>query len=120
MSPGALSVQRHFADLPDPRRRHGQLHRSLDILVIALCAVIAGANTWPEVETFARRRRGWLARFLGLPNGVPSHDTFERVFDRRAGSPPSPTAPASAPSLLTARRRGGRGARHAASRRYTW
>jgi predicted transposase YbfD/YdcC len=84
MSPGALSVQRHFADLPDPRRRHGQLHRSLDILVIALCAVIAGANTWPEVETFARRRRGWLARFLGLPNGVPSHDTFERVFDRLA------------------------------------
>jgi predicted transposase YbfD/YdcC len=82
MTQGALSIQRHFADLPDPRRRHGQLHRLLDIIVIALCAVIAGSNTWQEVETFAQRRRDWLARFLDLDNGVPSHDTFERVFDR--------------------------------------
>jgi predicted transposase YbfD/YdcC len=82
MSHGALSIQHHFASLRDPRRQHGQLHRLLDILVIALCAVIAGSNTWQEVETFARRRRDWLARFLDLPNGVPSHDTFERVFDR--------------------------------------
>src|SRR3954447_11746653 len=82
MAPGALSIQRHFAGLLDPRRRHGQLHRLLDVIVIALCAVIAGSDTWQEVETFAQRRRGWLARFLGLDNGVPSHDTFERVFDR--------------------------------------
>jgi predicted transposase YbfD/YdcC len=82
MAPGALSIQRHFAGLLDPRRRHGQLHRLLDIIVIALCAVIAGSNTWQEVETFGQRRRDWLARFLGLDNGVPSHDTFERVFDR--------------------------------------
>ncbi len=82
MTQGALSIQRHFADLPDPRRRHGQLHRLLDIIVIALCAVVAGSNTWQEVETFAQRRRDWLARFLDLDNGVPSHDTFERVFDR--------------------------------------
>jgi predicted transposase YbfD/YdcC len=54
----------------------------LDIIVIALCAVIAGSNTWQEVETFARHRRDWLGRFLDLDNGVPSHDTFERVFDR--------------------------------------
>jgi predicted transposase YbfD/YdcC len=82
MAPGALSIQHHFGNLRDPRRQHGQLHRLLDIIVIALCAVIAGSNTWQEVETFARRRRDWLARFLGLDNGVPSHDTFERVFDR--------------------------------------
>src|SRR3954470_7995117 len=82
MAPGALSIQHHFAGLLDPRRRHGQLHRLLDIIVIALCAVIAGSNTWQEVETFAQRRRDWLARLLGLDNGVPSHDTFERVFDR--------------------------------------
>jgi len=82
MSPGALSIRHHFADLPDPRRRHGQRHRLLDVIVIALCAVIAGSNTWQEVETFARRRTDWLARFLELDNGVPSHDTFERVFDR--------------------------------------
>jgi predicted transposase YbfD/YdcC len=53
-----------------------------DILVIALCAVVAGAQDWQDIETFGRQRRGWLARFLKLPNGVPSHDTFERVFDR--------------------------------------
>jgi predicted transposase YbfD/YdcC len=82
MSPGGLSIQHHFAKLRDPRRQHGQRHRLLDIIVIALCGVIAGANTWQEVETFAQRRRDWLARFLDLPNGVPCHDTFERVFDR--------------------------------------
>jgi len=82
MSPGALSIRRHFADLTDPRRQHGQRHRLLDVIVIALCGVIAGSNTWQEVETFAQRRRDWLARFLELDNGVPSHDTFERVFDR--------------------------------------
>jgi predicted transposase YbfD/YdcC len=82
MSPDSLSIQRHFAELRDPRRQHGQLHRLIDVIVIALCAVIAGSNTWQEVETFAQRRRDWLARFLSLDNGVPSHDTFERVFDR--------------------------------------
>src|SRR3954470_8858407 len=82
MSPGALSIQRHFAGLRDPRRRHGQRHRLLDVIVIALCAVIAGSDTWQEVETFAQRRRDWLDRFLDLGDGVPSHDTFERVFDR--------------------------------------
>jgi predicted transposase YbfD/YdcC len=82
MPPGALSIRHHFADLPDPRRRHGQRHRLLDVIVIALCAVIAGSDTWQEVETFAQRRRDWLARFLELDNGTPSHDTFERVFDR--------------------------------------
>jgi predicted transposase YbfD/YdcC len=82
MSPGTLSIRHHFADLRDPRRRHGQRHRLLDVIVIALCAVIAGSNTWQEVETFAQRRRDWLARFLDLDNGVPCHDTFERVFDR--------------------------------------
>jgi predicted transposase YbfD/YdcC len=82
MSLGALSIQRHFQGLRDPRRQHGQRHRLLDVIVIALCAVIAGSNTWQEVETFAQRRRDWLGRFLDLPNGVPCHDTFERLFDR--------------------------------------
>src|SRR3954471_1886951 len=82
MSLSPVAILRHFQSLRDPRRRHRQLHRLLDIIAIALCAVIAGANTWQEVETFAQRRRDWLARFLELPNGVPSHDTFERVFDR--------------------------------------
>jgi predicted transposase YbfD/YdcC len=50
--------------------------------VIALCAVIAGGQDWQEIETFGRKRRDWLKGFLQLPNGIPSHDTFERVFER--------------------------------------
>jgi predicted transposase YbfD/YdcC len=76
------SIPRYFAKLKDPRRRHRRLHHLQDIIVIALCATIAGAQDWQEIETFGRKRRGWLKRFLRLPHGIPSHDTFERVFDR--------------------------------------
>jgi predicted transposase YbfD/YdcC len=58
------------------------LHLLQDLIVIALCAVIAGAQDWQQIETFGRKRRDGLRRFLKLPNGIPSHDTFERVFDR--------------------------------------
>ena len=77
-----LSIPKYFAKLKDPRRAHRRLHHLQDIIVIALCAVIAGAQDWQEIETFGIKRRDWLARFLELPNGIPSHDTFERVFDR--------------------------------------
>jgi predicted transposase YbfD/YdcC len=77
-----LSIRRHFAKLKDPRRVHRRLHLLEDIIVLALCAVIAGAQDWQEIETFGRKRLDWLKRFLRLPNGIPSHDTFERVFDR--------------------------------------
>jgi hypothetical protein len=77
-----LPVRHHFADLRDPRRRHGQRHRSLGVTVTALCAVVAGANTCRQVETFAQRRRDWLARFLELPNGAPCGDARERAFGR--------------------------------------
>src|SRR6202035_3712070 len=76
------SLARYFAKLKDPRRRHRRLHDLQDIIVIALCAVIAGAQDWQEIETFGRKRQNWLRRFLRLANGIPSHDTFERVFDR--------------------------------------
>ncbi len=82
MSPNPLSVRHHFTSLEDPRRQHCQRHRLLDIVVIALCAVIAGSNTWQQVEAFGRKRRDWLAGFLDLPDETPSHDTFERLFDR--------------------------------------
>jgi predicted transposase YbfD/YdcC len=75
-----LSLARCFADLPDPRIDRTKRHALVDILVIALCAVIAGADTWEEVEQFGRAKRDWLARFLALPHGIPSHDTFYRVF----------------------------------------
>lgn len=80
--PVDLSIPRYFRKLKDPRRAHRRLHLLQDIIVIALCAVIAGAQDWQEIETFGRKRRDWLKRFLQLPNGVPAHDTFERVFDR--------------------------------------
>lgn len=77
-----LSIPQYFLKLKDPRRAHRRLHLLQDIIVIALCAVIAGAQDWQEIETFGRKRRAWLQRFLKLPNGIPAHDTFERVFDR--------------------------------------
>ena len=77
-----LSIQEYFTKLKDPRRSHRRLHLLQDILVIALCAVIAGAQDWQEIETFGRKRRDWLKGFLRLAHGIPSHDTFERVFER--------------------------------------
>jgi predicted transposase YbfD/YdcC len=77
-----LSIPKHFSTLKDPRRRHRRLHLLQDILVIAFCAIVAGAQDWQDIETFGRKRHDWLARFLKLPHGIPSHDTFERVFDR--------------------------------------
>src|SRR6267154_6655731 len=80
--PRNCSVTKYFSRLKDPRRRHRRLHSLQDIIVIALCAVIAGAQDWQEVALFGRERCDWLKRFLQLAHGVPSHDTFERVFDR--------------------------------------
>jgi predicted transposase YbfD/YdcC len=77
-----LAISRHFRTLKDPRRRHRRLHLLLDVVVIALCAVLCGANDWQQIATFAQGRRDWLKRFLALPHGIPSHDTFERVFAR--------------------------------------
>jgi predicted transposase YbfD/YdcC len=72
----------HFADLPDPRLDRNKEHALLDILVIAVCGILAGCDSWADVERFGRAKADWLRRFLKLPNGVPSHDTFGRVFAR--------------------------------------
>lgn len=80
--PSDLSIPAYFRKLKDPRRAHRRLHLLQDIIVIALCAVIAGAQDWQEIETFGHKRLRWLKRFLKLDNGIPSHDTIERVFDR--------------------------------------
>src|SRR5208283_4387173 len=82
MAISGFSVSRFFLRLRDPRRRHLKRHLLIDIIVIAICAVIANANDWQQVVTFAKRRRAWLETFLSLPSGIPSHDTFERVFER--------------------------------------
>src|SRR4051794_21201207 len=77
-----VSIFHYFGKLKDPRRDHRKLHDLQDILFIAVCAVLAGAKDWQEVVTFSQKRLDWLKRFIALENGIPSHDTFERVFDR--------------------------------------
>ncbi len=77
-----LSVARFFADLPDPRIDRTKKHALADILVIALAATIAGAESFEAVAAFGQAKRDWLRRFLPLANGVPSADTFLRVFAR--------------------------------------
>jgi predicted transposase YbfD/YdcC len=76
----SISFARYFADLPDPRVDRTKWHRLDDILVITLCAVICGADGFEEIERFGQARHDWLKRFLALPNGIPSHDTFNRVL----------------------------------------
>lgn len=76
------SIQTHFADLTDPRSDHTLQHRLLDIIVIAFAAIICGADSWVEVKAFGEAKLAWFGRFLSLPNGIPSHDTFSDVFAR--------------------------------------
>jgi predicted transposase YbfD/YdcC len=69
-----------FAGLADPRATRRCDHRLIDILVIAVCAVIACAESWEDIALYGRSKQAWLETFLELPNGIPSHDTFRRVF----------------------------------------
>ena len=71
-----------FEDLTDPRMERTKRHLLIDMVAIALCAAICGAEGWADVERFGKQKREWFARFLELPNGIPSHDTFGRVFAR--------------------------------------
>jgi predicted transposase YbfD/YdcC len=76
------SISVHFRELPDPRIERSKAQALVDILTIALCAVLCGAESWVDLETFGREKERWLRTFLALPNGIPSHDTFARVFAR--------------------------------------
>jgi predicted transposase YbfD/YdcC len=78
--PHPASILRHFAALPDPRRERRRRHNLLDLIAIAICAVIAGCDDWVEVAAYGRKKIDWFETFLPLPNGIPSHDTFSRVF----------------------------------------
>src|SRR5436190_16606714 len=73
-------IRKHFRSLKDPRVVGRTQHRLIDIIVMALCGVIANCDDWPDIALFARKRESWFRRFLKLPNGIPAHDTFERVF----------------------------------------
>jgi predicted transposase YbfD/YdcC len=74
------SLRAHFAALPDPRVERTKRHQLLDVVTIAVCAVLCGADTWVDTEAWGKAKLAWLRTWLELPNGIPSHDTFGRVF----------------------------------------
>jgi len=74
------SIEEHFSKIEDPRLERNKLHKLIDIIVIAICGVICGADNWVDIEMFGNKKESWLRQFLELPNGIPSHDTFGRVF----------------------------------------
>ena len=76
------NIEAHFGNIEDPRRTYLNDHPLINIITIALCAIIAGAEGWSDVEMFGQQKKEWLSRFLDLKNGIPSHDTFGRVFAR--------------------------------------
>jgi predicted transposase YbfD/YdcC len=73
-------IEEYFSKVNDPRRDRTKDHKLIDIIAIAICAVICGAEGWTDIELFGNSKLHWLATFLELPNGIPSHDTFGRVF----------------------------------------
>lgn len=74
------SIEECFGDIQDPRVQGRCSYPLLELLTIAICAAIAGAETWVDIETFGKSKAQWLAQFLELKHGIPSHDTFGDVF----------------------------------------
>ncbi len=74
------SPLKHFADLRDPRVERTREHLLEEILLITIAAILSGANGWNEIEDYAHSKHAWFKSFLTLPGGIPSHDTFNRVF----------------------------------------
>jgi predicted transposase YbfD/YdcC len=72
----------HFSNLTDPRVERTKRHLLIDVVVIGICAVICGSDTWTEMEEYGKAKYQWFKGFLELPNDIPSHDTFGRVFSR--------------------------------------
>lgn len=80
--PPKITIVDHFKDLEDKRVERTKRHKLIDIVTIAICAVICGADSWVLMETYGKKKEKWLKQFLELPNGIPFHDTFARVFAR--------------------------------------
>jgi len=74
------AIEEHFSKVTDPRKDRTKEHKLIDIIAIAICAVICGAEGWVDMELYGKSKEPWLRTFLELPNGIPSHDTFGRVF----------------------------------------
>ena len=77
-----LTISDYFGEIKDPRIERTKRHKLIDIVTITICAVISGADTFVEIEEYGNAKHKWLKQFLQLPNGIPSHDTFSRVFAR--------------------------------------
>jgi predicted transposase YbfD/YdcC len=77
-----ITIADHFGEMEDPRVEWSIQHKLIDIITIAICAVICGADTWVDIETYGLAKEEWFKQFLELANGIPSHDTFARVFAR--------------------------------------
>ena len=78
--PPKLSLLEHFQDLSDPRVQRTKVHDLIDILVIAICTLLCGGEGFNDMEDFGHAKRDWFKTFLRLRSGIPSHDTFNRVF----------------------------------------
>ena len=75
-----ITIAAHFSTLEDPRIERTKRHKLIDIITITICAVICNADGWTEIEMYGKSQYKWFKKFLELPNGIPSHDTFARVF----------------------------------------
>ena len=75
-----FSLIKYMREVPDPRAPYNQRHKFIDIIVIAITAILCGMDTWNEIEDWAHSKKEWLESFLELPGGIPSHDTINRVF----------------------------------------
>lgn len=82
MSHPEQTLVAHFSLIPDYRENHNKRHLLVDILVLAVCCTICGANAYTEIAVIAREKKEWFQTFLTLPSGIPSHDTFNRVLAR--------------------------------------
>lgn len=80
MTNSGLTIMSHFSQITDPRMKKKTAHKLEDIITIAILAVICGADGWTDVQEFGKAKRKWLKTFLELSHGIPSHDTFGRVF----------------------------------------
>jgi len=74
------TISDYFINIEDPRIERTKRHELIDLITIAICAVICGADSWVAIETYGQAKEEWLKGFLELPNGIPSHDTFARIF----------------------------------------
>lgn len=77
-----ITLLEHFSQLTDPRIDRTKEHKLIDIIAIAICGMICGADNWVAMEQYGNSKQEWLEQFLELPNGIPSHDTISRVFAR--------------------------------------